>query len=44
MARPVPPLSAGKKQVYLFTAGHTDGRADMTVLLGGTGRAMLWGS
>ena len=37
MVRPAPPTSLLSKQVYLFTAGRTDGRADMTALLGGKG-------
>ncbi len=37
MARPAPHSDQASKQVYLFTAGRTDGRASMTALLGGKG-------
>ena len=37
MAKPEPLPLNGTKQVYVFSAGRTDGRADMTALLGGKG-------
>ena len=37
MARPTPNSMPSNKQVYLFSAGRTDGRASMTALLGGKG-------
>ena len=37
MTWPVPTSSSAKKHVYLFSAGRTDGRVDMTALLGGKG-------